>query len=453
MSVDSIPAALQYKSLVNAQCRVVRQKVQPIGLNAGTEGTTVRFLLPMKSICDLRSLAFHYDYTISGLVHDAANFSNVMLFPPSYQHWSNIKFIVSGATAAGAQCNQYDMAHHLLLKASAGEDYCNSRLYNAYDSLLTSPQSATPGAGVTSKTQRMTFDDLVLFRSRNHLFDSSLLGSLEIELQFNKRNILKMVGGGTKIADAAAVSTTFNEINHAFSNMSLSIDTVVSVAPMYVSLLSERLSVSQPIRYPFSEIRTVLASNTGANRVTLQGSCIDAVAVAFLNQNANSGTVVGDARGTANVARYKFGLAGDDATARAANAAQINFQLTVGSEVFGRVPTQLNEMLDQTINAMYGVDARSTNLLFHGTKAADGLQSYSIDNASNNNVIAITKFAASEEGWASPQGLLCGLQTQGIATDCVVSSNQTVASNVLIATLQTSQVVFDPSTSAVSIEA
>jgi len=108
-------------------------------------------------------------------------------------------------------------------------------------------------------------------------------------------------------------------------------------------------------------------------------------------------------------------------------------------------------MLDNTINAMYSVDARSTNLLFHGVTA--GAQSYSLDNAADNNVIAITKFAAAEEGWASPQGLLCGLQTQGVATDCVVSSNQTVASNILIAVMQTSQVVFDPSTSAVSIEA
>lgn len=451
MSVDTIPAALQYKSLVNAQARVVRQRVQPIGLNAGSDGTSVRFLLPMKSICDLRSLAFHYDYTISGLTDGAVNFSNVMLFPPSYQHWSNIKVIVSGATAAGAQCNQYDMAHHLLLKASAGEDYCNSRLYNCYNSLLTSPGTARPGDGITSKSQRMTFDDLVLFRSRNHLYDSSLLGSLEIELQFNKKNIMKVVAAGTKATDAAALAATYAEINHAFSNITLSIDTVVSIAPMYVSLLSERLSVSQPIRYPFSEIRTVLASNTGANRVTLQGNCIDAVAVAFLNQDANSGAAVADATGTANVARYKYGLAGADAAARAANANQINFQLTVGSEVFGRVPIQLHEMIDNTINAMYGVDARSTNLLFHGVTG--GAQSYSLDNAANNNVIAITKFAAAEEGWASPQGLLCGLQTQGVATDCVVSSNQTVASNVLIAVLQTSQVVFDPSTSAVSIEA
>jgi hypothetical protein len=68
-----------------------------------------------------------------------------------------------------------------------------------------------------------------------------------------------------------------------------------------------------------------------------------------------------------------------------------------------------------------------------------------------NGAIAITKFGLGEEGYAT--GLLVGLQTNGIATDAVVSSNQAAASHLLIAAMQTSQLVFDPQTSAVSIEA
>lgn len=440
MSMDSIPKALQYGTVANSQARVVRQKLQPLGVSSGTSGTTVRFLLPQKAIIDMRSLSFHYDYRITGLTVGGVNFSNAQ-FPATYQHWSSVKMFVSGASAAGSQCNHYDMVHHAMLKASAGEDYCNSRLNNAYDSVIVSPAAENPGA--TSKTLRATFDDLLLFRSKNYCYDSSLFGNLEIELTFNNKNILKVSGGGTKTADANALAATYAEVNHEFQNIVLAVDTVVSISPLYVSLLSERLQVAQPIRMPFSEIRTVLASNTGSNRITLQSSCVDAVLVCFTNQDPASGAAVADARPVSNVPRYRFNVT---------DAEQMGFQLTIGSEVFPRqAVARLHELLDITTNSIYGNDARSTNLLYHGTTAAAGAQSYLLANAADANAISLTKFAIGTEGWDT--GILAGLQTNGIATDCVVSSNSANAARLLIASLQTSQVVFDPSTSAVSIEA
>lgn len=438
MSMESIPKALQYGSVVNSQARVVRQKIQPLGVSSGSSGSTVRFLLPQKAIIDMRSLSFNYDYTITGLTADAVNFTDAQ-FPPTYQHWNSVKMFVSGASAAGSQCNHYDMVHHALLKASAGEDYCFSRLNNAYDSVIVSPAAANPEA--TSKNLRATFDDLLLFRSKNYCYDSSLFGNLEIELTFNNKNILKVSGGGTKVA-AGALATSYGEVNHQFSNIVLSVDTVVSISPLYVSLLSERLQVSQPIRMPFSEIRTVLASNTGSNRITLQSSCVDSILVAFTNQDPNAGAAVADARPVANVARYKFNVT---------DAEAMGFQLTIGSEVYPRqAVARLHELLDMTTNAIYGNDVRSTNLLYHATSAA-GTQSYALTNPAAENAISLSKFAIGEEGWAT--GLLCGLQTNGIATDAVVSSNSGNASRLLIAAMQTSQIVFDPQTSAVSIEA
>lgn len=439
MSMESIPKALQYGSVVNSQARVVRQKIQPLGVSSGSSGSTVRFLLPQKAIIDMRSLSFNYDYTITGLTSDANNFTNAQ-FPPTYQHWNSVKMFVSGASAAGSQCNHYDMVHHALLKASAGEDYCFSRLNNAYDSVIVSSAATNPGA--TSKNLRATFDDLLLFRSKNYCYDSSLFGNLEIELTFNNKNILKVSGGGTKVATDAALATSYGEVNHQFSNIVLSVDTVVSISPLYVSLLSERLQVSQPIRMPFSEIRTVLASNTGSNRITLQSSCVDSILVAFTNQDPNAGAAVADARPVANVARYKFNVT---------DAEAMGFQLTIGSEVYPRqAVARLHELLDMTTNAIYGNDVRSTNLLYHATSSA-GVQSYALTNPAAENAISLSKFAIGEEGWAT--GLLCGLQTNGIATDAVVSSNSGNASRLLIAAMQTSQIVFDPQTSAVSIEA
>jgi hypothetical protein len=143
------------------------------------------------------------------------------------------------------------------------------------------------------------------------------------------------------------------------------------------------------------------------------------------------------------VNRYKFSI---DATQRDA----MGFSLTIGSEVYPRQAVQkLAELLDGTTNAIYGNDARSTNMLY--LTNAGGVQSYTREAPAAENAIALTKFAIGEEAFAT--GLLCGLQTNGVATDCVVNTNPAVSSRVLIAVMQTSQIVFDPSTSAVSIEA
>ena len=438
MSMEAIPKSLQY-GVSNSQARVVRQKLQPLGVSSGVAGSTVRFLLPQKAIIDLRSLSFHYDYTISGLVNTGANnYSNAQI-PPTYQHWSSVKVFCSGASAAGAQCNHYDMVHHGLAKCSVGEDWCNSRLNNAYDSLIKF-DGANGQPGATSKSLQATFDDLIIFRSKNSCYDSSLFGNMEIELTFNVNNILKIAAETVTTAAAKAA------ISHSFANITCSVDTVVSISPLYVSLLAERLQVSTPIRLPFSEVRTVLASNTGSNRITLQGSCIDAVLVGFLNSDPNAYAATDAASSVliANMPRYKFAVdpAQKDALA---------FQLTIGSEVFPRQAVQkLAEVADITTNSIFGNSTASTNLLYLAAGAA-GVSSYARDNLATNGAIALTKFGLGEEGYAT--GLLVGLQTNGIATDCIVNSNQAAASHVLIASMQTSQLVFDPSTSAVSVDA
>lgn len=437
--MDAIPKALQY-GVSNSQARVVRQKLQPLGVSSGVAGTTVRFLLPQKAIIDMRSLSFNYDYTISGLVDtDAANYSNAQ-FPATYQHWSSVKVICSGASAAGSQCNHYDMVHHLLAKVSVGEDWCNSRLNNSYDSLVNfTGANGRPNA--TFKTLQATFDDLIVFRSKNSCYDSSLVGNLELELTFNNNNILKIAREGAPTAGAAKAA-----IFHSFSNITCSVDTVVSISPLYVSLLAERLQVATPIRIPFSEVRSVLASNTGSNRITLQSSCVDGVAVGFLNADPNAYTPT-DAAGAlaiANMPRYKFAVDPNQSNA-------MGFQLTVGSEVYPRqAVAKLAEIADITTNSIFGNSTASTNLLYLAASNTGG-QSYSRANLATDGAISITKFGLGEEGYAT--GLLVGLQTNGVATDCVVSSNPAAASHLLIVSMQTSQLIFDPQTSAISVEA
>jgi hypothetical protein len=168
--------------------------------------------------------------------------------------------------------------------------------------------------------------------------------------------------------------------------------------------------------------------------------------VGFLNADPNAYTPTTAAASVlvANMPRYKFAV-------DPAQASAMGFQLTIGSEVFPRqAVSRLAEIADITTNSIFGNSTASTNLLYLAAGAA-GVQSYARANLATDGAIAITKFGLGEEGYAT--GLLVGLQTNGVATDCVVSSNQTAASHVLIAAMQTSQLVFDPQTSAVSIEA
>lgn len=75
-----LPESLKY-GCSQSQARVVRSTIMPSGVSTGTTSaqTEFRFKLPEKSLIDLKSLALYYDYTVSGLTDDAANYSNALL--------------------------------------------------------------------------------------------------------------------------------------------------------------------------------------------------------------------------------------------------------------------------------------------------------------------------------------------------------------------------------------
>lgn len=452
---DAIPKSLQY-GCQNSQARVVRQTIQPQGVSTGTtqQQTTFRFKLPEKSLIDLKSLSFYYDYVVSGLTDADTNFSNCVL-PAAYKHFSSVKFYVSGAVAANGMCNHYDMAYHALVRASGSEDWVNSRWNNGLAevlvggdinaqlcNLVTRPTTSATGydAGFTSRTAHFTYDDLLgLPNSKNFVLDTSLFGTCEVELQMSPNTSIKSSRAGTVTSAllGAALLGTISGIN-------AKIDTVVSVSPLYVSLLAERLQVDTPIRLPFQSIATSVVSNTGNNRVTLNSGCVDAILVAPLaaDPNAFASITAANADGVLNAARYKF-----DSGRSPSNASAATFQLQVGSEVFPRQPIRIDECADLTVNSIYGNSAQSRNLLFAGLAA--NVQAYSKSAYLSENCVIMQKFMLGEEGWAT--GLLSGINCSGVSTDFVVST-QNITGFLFIAALMTSQLVFNPATSSVSIE-
>lgn len=457
---DAIPKSLQY-GCQNSQARVVRQTIQPQGVSTGTtqQQTTFRFKLPEKSLIDLKSLSFYYDYVLSGLTDADTNFSNALL-PAAYKHFSSVKFYVSGAVAANGMCNHYDMAYHALVRASGSEDWVNSRWNNGHAevmvggdinaalcSLVTRPTTSANGydAGYVSRSAHFTYDDLLgLPNSKNFVLDTSLFGTCEVELQMSPNTSIKATRAGSVTAANLGVS-----LLGTISGINAKIDTVVSVSPLYVSLLAERLQVDTPIRLPFQSIATSVVSNSSNNRLTLNSACVDAIVVCPMAADPNTFPDLAAAGSDAvlNAKRYKF-----DSGRTPANASGATFQIQVGSEVFPRQPLRIDECADLTVNSIYGNSAQSRNLLFAGLAA--NVQAYSRAAYLTENCVIIQKFMLGEEGWAS--GLLSGINCSGVSTDFVVSTSGLTAASaggtLFLAALMTSQLVFNPATSSVSIE-
>jgi hypothetical protein len=440
-AAEQIPAPLRYGAS-QSQARVVRNTIMPQGVSTGGPGSIVRFVLPERSIVDLRSLSLYYTYTISGLLNGGAgDFANAQI-PASYKHWKSVRFYVSGAAASGSHNQHYDQVYHALVCASGSEDWVNSRLNNNYLELLDSTELASrAGAGVSSKSAYITCDDFLgLPNSKNYCIDTSLYGSVHMEVQFNDNNQLK-ISRATQ-TDAQALAS----IHASFENIKLKVDTVTSISPLYVSLLAERISGSDaPIRVPFQDIRTIVASNTGSNRITVNSMCVDALMVCPFSADPNTNVSFANDALVANNARYKF-----DSGRSEANANQTRYSCVVGSEVFPRQPIeQASELADVTTNSIYGNSARSTNLLYRTMTAGGAATTPSRLAFLSNNCVALQRFSLMTEGWS--EGVLTGLNTAGQSVDFVVNT-QNFGTHLLIAALCTSCLVFDPKTSAVQVE-
>jgi hypothetical protein len=188
--------------------------------------------LPEKSLIDLKSLSFYYDYAVSGLTDAATNYSNALL-PAAYKHFSSVKFYVSGAVAANSMANHYDMAYHALARASASEDWVNSRWNNGLtetmvggDAFGAQDITAQPN-GYTSRTAHFTYDDILgLPNSKNHVLDTSLFGTCEVELTMTANTAIKAFRAGS-VTNAALSSSLVGSI----TGIKAMIDSVVSVSP------------------------------------------------------------------------------------------------------------------------------------------------------------------------------------------------------------------------------
>lgn len=443
MSAESIPKQLQYGASASV-ARVVRvSNLRPAGTDSGTYGDSFRFDLPSRSIVDLGSLSLYYTASLTGLIDGVNGVQAVQAC--SWKHVKKTTFYVSGVAASGALNQHMDILYHALVKASGSHEWLLSRLNkNAIEAVLSTDEcaahqtlAAQPGA--TTKSCHMTYDDFLgLPRSKN-IIDQSLWGQVSVEIQLADAGMLKCrpVAGGTG-TNAQALAVQFS-----VSNMRAAVDVLQSVSPLYISLLSSRLSASDaPIRCPFQDVRTFVSQQTGSVRTNVNTNCLDAVAAIALSANYNTPVVT--AVGESDPIKFKF-----DSGRNLASANTLRAQFQIGQDVYPRTAIEnAFEIADITMNGLHGMSRDSTALLFAGASDDSTIQ-YRRSNFLSNNFVYFQKLSLNAEGYKD--GVMTGISTNGQSSEIIFNSTN-FGANVLIAHFCTSCLVFNPANSSVSVE-
>lgn len=443
MSAESIPKQLQYGASASV-ARVVRvSNLRPAGTDSGTYGDSFRFDLPSRSIVDLGSLSLYYTASLTGLIDGVNGVQAVQAC--SWKHVKKTTFYVSGVAASGSLNQHMDILYHALVKASGSHEWLLSRLNkNAIEAVLSTDEcaahqtlAAQPGA--TTKSCHMTYDDFLgLPRSKN-IIDQSLWGQVSVEIQLADAGMLKCrpVAGGTG-TNAQALAVQFS-----VSNMRAAVDVLQSVSPLYISLLSSRLSASDaPIRLPYQDVRTFVAQNTGSVRTNVNTNCLDAVCAIALSANYNTPTVT--AVGESDPIKFKF-----DSGRNLASANTLRAQFQIGQDTYPRTAIEnAFEVADITMNSLHGMSRDSTALLFAAASDDSTIQ-YRRSHFLSNNFMLFNKLSLNNEGY---QGIMTGISTNGQSSEIIFNSTN-FGTNVLIAHFCTSCLVFNPANSSVSVEA
>lgn len=446
--MDKIPKSLQY----NASKIMMRQNsfvVRPSGTDSGKQNAIFRFVLPERSLIDLSSLQFIFDANFTGLV-TGNNFLNIKA-PAVHKLIKSLKVYIGGQLVSGGQCSHYDLLYHALLKATASEDYCVSRLESGLQELLSKGDEFSDfdtAHSATSKQVHYTHTDLLgIFRSGDQsIIDSSLWGNVEVEITMNTlAGVLKKKGGDGSAADNVDVE---------FSNCHFRVNCITQISPLYNEILNVKLSEKgSNIRLPYMNMITNVLNGNNKASIEVNSGCVDSLLFAPLLSTYDAPTVVAhNANPTsANANRYVFSTGRSVADANTAS-----LFVSVGSENYPRQPyTNALDIAPSTTQAFYGQASDSRNLLYQnisstnaGTPAA---QTYSKANFLTQNFIYVIPFSSAKEGWKTRQ--LSGVDTasQSISMSINQTNLITAGGFAFVCALTTSLLIYDTDTQSVRV--
>jgi hypothetical protein len=447
--MEVLPSSLSY-SASKQSLRINRFQSRPTSGDSGGPNSTFRFNLPSKSLVDLSSFVLAFDLTVSGLLNTAAdNYSNVKL-PHGHKLIKSLKVYVGGQAVSGHLCNDYDILHNALLKASAGEDWCNSRYNEHTKELIASGDDITALAaqpGATSKAASYLVSDFLgIFRgngSGRSIIDTSLWGDVSIEVTLNNEGCMAQY----KIGDATTTNITFS-----VTNMESYVSCITQTTPLYIKLITMLLdSREQQIRFPYQNFVSNISTSGSNARFQVNSGCIDSMVVVPLSENyqlarAAAGAANINPAGQINPTRYRYdsGKACDTLVASKGCAMQIQ----IGSDTFPKLPIDnALHVSNITQDSLFSNSLYSQNLLFNDL--ANAASSYNRTAFLNENFVWVQSFC-DQEGWASK--ILTGIDTASQNLDIILNTAaKTQNGSVFMGALLTSMLVFDTKTGVVSV--
>lgn len=446
--MEVLPSSLSY-SASKQSLRINRFQSRPTSGDSGGPNSTFRFNLPSKSLVDLSSFVLAFDLTVSGLVNtDGNNYSNVKL-PHGHKLIKSLKVYVGGQAVSGHLCNDYDILHNALLKASAGEDWCNSRLSEHTKELISSSDdiSLLATGGYTQKVASYLVSDFLgIFRgngSGRSIIDTSLWGDVSIEVTLNNEGCMAQYKLGTGNTTA---------ITFAVTNMESYVSCITQTTPLYIKLITMLLdSREQQIRFPYQNFVSNISTSGSNARFQVNSGCIDSMVVVPLSENyqlarAAAGAANIDPDGQINPTRYRYnsGKACDTLAASKGCAMQIQ----IGSDTFPKLPIDnALHVASITQDSLFSNSLYSQNLLFNDLAGA--AVSYNRTAFLNENFVWVQSFC-DQEGWSSK--ILTGIDSASQNLDVVLNTAaKTAAGSVFMGALLTSMLVFDTKTGVVSV--
>jgi len=347
-----LPTSLNYTAS-KAVIKYKRFNVRTNGTNSGGPGSVIRMKLP-NGLINLSSFNLCFDLTVSGLVaHETAYFNIKM--PHGHKVLKEVKCFVNNQQVSG-KCGDYDILYNALLKTSASQEYCNSRLTEHAMELIDSADDF--GLLMSNPTQTIKSasyvvrDFLGLFKSGDKsIIDSSLWGQVELEFIFNDVFCMaQYVGTGGSNAGGLQMKIT---------NVEGFIDKVVEISPAYNQLVNIMLkSRTEPLKYCYQNFVSVINPNGNGARLQCCSQSIDAVVCCPLDPAYNTLLSSINPEVQLSATRYKYNSGRFIIQTDASTTKNCNLQISINGDCYPDVP--INNALHVVDNAVH-----SQNLLFN----------------------------------------------------------------------------------------
>jgi hypothetical protein len=454
--LEALPQALRYGAR-QLQIRINRNtNIVPIGTDAvNSNGSgVVRFRMPSASILNLSTLSVSFVSTISGLSVGSGTpvrgYTNALI-PAAYKYIRRAQFYLGGVSVAGSLCNNYNQVYHAFVKASVNKPYCHAKvgggftevsdLYDQYGYLTDVPAGS-------SKSAFQVLDDFLLLAKANgasvnpdSMIDTSIWQDAELELNFDTNAILSVFAEGDTSTTNA--NTKANAVSWALSNIRLNIDAVSSIPAIYGAFMEARSQRPEPIRFIFQNLVSQVSQILQTTRVQLSSTCIDGLMICgLLSNQATPSAFVANVLDTNTLVNCtnnnKFNFIAPISVTNANDTAAytgFNASIQVGTALYPTTPYNSAYLLaDSTYHHFWHNSIMSSSLLYQQEVITSSGSALSVEENPYtqptyilNQFIWVQSFSL-EDGWASPNKILSGIDTSATNVDILVQTSMANAS-------------------------